>query len=154
MTASWFYEEKFRFTRKNFVYFEEFAFSSVFIAATVLRGLRGCKHIETTTIEDYNGTNLQAVREGEWKLHLPRTPQDQPFWNKRANGGRLFVSLEQNALFNLKEDLGEKENVADQNPEVVERLLAQADAIRAELGEVNVKGSDQRDINLIDPQER
>ncbi|MDA8634481.1 sulfatase-like hydrolase/transferase [Verrucomicrobiales bacterium] len=102
----------------------------------------------------YNGTNLQAVREGEWKLHLPRTPQDQPFWNKRANGGRLFVSLEQNALFNLKEDLGEKENVADQNPEVVERLLAQADAIRAELGEVNVKGSDQRDINLIDPQER
>jgi hypothetical protein len=63
-------------------------------------------------------------------------------------------SSRKNALFNLKEDLGEKENVADQNPEVVERLLAQADAIRAELGEVNVKGSGQRDINLVDPQER
>ena len=102
----------------------------------------------------YNGTNLQAVREGEWKLHLPRTPQDQPFWNKRANGGRIFVSLEQNALFNLKEDLGERENVAGQNPDVVARLLAQVEAIRAELGDVKVKGSDQRDINLVDPQER
>ncbi len=43
LTKNRFYEEKFRFTRKNFVYFEEFAFSSVFIAATVLRGLSGYK---------------------------------------------------------------------------------------------------------------
>ena len=35
----------------------------------------------------YNGTNLQAVREGNWKLHLPRTAKDQPFWSKKPDPG-------------------------------------------------------------------
>lgn len=102
----------------------------------------------------YNGTNLQAIREGEWKLHLPRTPQDQPFWNKKQAKGKLFVTLEENALFNLSEDIGEEQNVAAGNPEVVARLLGQAEKIRTELGDVKVQGSDQREINLVDPQER
>lgn len=102
----------------------------------------------------YNGTNLQAVREGDWKLHLPRTVDDQPFWNKRVGRAKGFVTLEENRLFNLKEDIGEKTNVADENPAVVDRLLKQADVIRAELGDVDVRGSDQRKINLVDPQER
>lgn len=33
----------------------------------------------------YNGTNLQAIREVNWKLHLPRTTKDQPFWTKKAS---------------------------------------------------------------------
>ena len=102
----------------------------------------------------YNGTNLQAVREGDWKLHLPRTAKDQPFWNKRPAAGRVFVTLEEPALFNLKDDLGEKRNVADQHPEVAARLQKHAEAIRAELGDVRVKGTDQRAIKLVDPQER
>lgn len=102
----------------------------------------------------YNGTNLQAIREGDWKLHLPRTTRDQPFWNKFARGGRVFVELENNVLFDLKEDIGEKQNVAAENPEIVARLLKQAGVIRAELGDVDVTGSDQREIRLADPQER
>lgn len=102
----------------------------------------------------YNGTNLQAVREGNWKLHLPRTTKDQPFWCKKRGPGKVFVTLDQHALFNLKNDLSEKRNVADRNPEVVARLQKQAEAIRAELGDVRVTGTDQRKINLVAPQER
>lgn len=102
----------------------------------------------------YNGTNLQAVREGDWKLHLPRTSQDQPFWSKRPARGKGFVTLDGPRLFNLRVDRGEKENVAQQHPEVLAKLHERAESIRAELGDVHITGSDQREINLVDPQER
>lgn len=98
---------------------------------------------ETTTphkfLYYYSGTNLQAVREGEWKLHLPRTAKDQPFWSKKRSPKKGFVTLGQNALFNLREDIGEKRDVAEQHPEVVTRLQKLAEAIRAELGRKEVK---------------
>jgi len=113
---------------------------------------------ETTTphkhLYYYNGINLQAIREGNWKLHLPRTPKDQPFWNKKKSKTRPFVTLKKPILFNLKDDLAEKKNITKENPEVVTRLLNLAKAARAELGDVRIKGSDQGIINLIDPQER
>jgi len=102
----------------------------------------------------YNGTNLQAVREGYWKLHLPREPKDQPFWSKKPDKTKGFVSLDEPMLFNLKQDVGEKRNVAQQFPEVVSRLQKQAELIRAELGDVRTIGTDQRSIKLEDPQER
>lgn len=102
----------------------------------------------------YNGTNLQAVREGNWKLHLPRTANDQPFWSKKPNRKKGFVTLKEPCLYNLSTDLGEQTNVADRHPDVVSRLQKQAEAIRAELGDVRMTGRDQRKINLIDPQER
>ena len=102
----------------------------------------------------YNGTNLQAVREGDWKLHLPRTAKDQPFWSNKPSKKKGFVTLDEPALFNLKVDRGEKRNVAAQHPDIMARLQKRAEAIRAELGDVRVTGSDQRKINLVDPQER
>lgn len=104
----------------------------------------------------YNGTNLQAVRKGKWKFHLPRTLADQPFWSKKANSNqdKGFITLDSYVLFNLEDDLGEKNNVADQYPEVVAMLKKQAQIIREELGDVHVIGSDQRVPNLMDPQER
>jgi len=102
----------------------------------------------------YNGTNLQAVREGDWKLHLPRTVKDQPFWSKKPSKKKGFVTLKEPKLFNLKDDVGEKRNVADRYPDVVARLRKQAEVIRAELGDVRTTGTDQRKINLVDPQER
>ena len=103
----------------------------------------------------YNGTNLQAVREGNWKLHLPRTVEDQPFWSKKPEQKwKGFVQLRENRLFNLEDDVNEKRNVADSHPEIVASLLERAETIRAELGDVRTTGSDQRKINLVDPQER
>ncbi len=103
----------------------------------------------------YNGTNLQAVREGDWKLHLPRTPDDQPFWSKDPRQKwKGFVRLNEFRLYNLASDRGEKRDIADRYPDIVARLKQRAESIREELGDVSVTGSDQRRINLVDPQER
>lgn len=91
----------------------------------------------------YNGLNLQAVRKGKWKLHLPRTEKDQPYW-ANAKSGRRFITLEEPFLVDLYSDIGEDKNVASQNPEVVAMLLKEADRIRFELGDVGKTGSDQR----------
>ena len=102
----------------------------------------------------YNGTNLQAVREGDWKLHLPRTVKDQPFWNKNKNGNRVFIALDEPRLYNLKDDVGEKTDLSTKHPDIVASLQQVADKVRAELGDVRVTGSDQRAIKLVDPQQR
>lgn len=104
----------------------------------------------------YNGTNLQAVRKGPWKLHIPRGVEDQPFWSKKGHPlvDKGFITLDEYMLYNLDDDLGEEVNVADQYPEVVTMLKTQAEIIRAELGDVNVIGTDQRVPDLKDPQER
>ncbi|MGJ8644427.1 MAG: sulfatase family protein [Luteolibacter sp.] len=91
----------------------------------------------------YNGFNLQAVRKGKWKLHLPRTAADQPFWGQ-LSVKRYFPKLDQPFLVNLENDIGEEHNVADDNPEVVVMLLKEAERTRAELGDVGQTGSDQR----------
>ena len=57
----------------------------------------------------YNGLNLQAVRQGKWKLHLTRTVADQPFWAKKAGGNKkkLYITLDHPLLFDLDTDVGE-----------------------------------------------
>lgn len=96
----------------------------------------------------YNGLNLQAVRKGKWKLHLPRTVADQPYWGIKK---KRYASLNQPLLFNLHQDIGEKKNVIQQHPEIKTELLKKAEQVRAELGDVNIIGSDQRPHGLVDP---
>ena len=49
--------------------------------------------------------------------------------------GELLEPVTELSLFNLTTDIGERENVAAENPEVVERLTALADKAREELGD-------------------
>lgn len=106
----------------------------------------------------YSGDELQAVRQGDWKLHLPHeylTVAGEPGKNgKPSNYGRLKPqSIELSgirgiasrhgyrvekiglSLYNLKDDPGETNNVADEHPDVIERLQAIAAAARADLGD-------------------
>jgi arylsulfatase A len=96
----------------------------------------------------YNCENLQAVRKGSWKLHLPRKQEQLPFWDKN----KVFIGKEQPVLYNLKSDQAESTDVAEVNPEVVKELLDVAQSTRLELGEFMKRGTAQRPTGSILPE--
>ena len=103
----------------------------------------------------YNGLNLQAVRKGKWKLHLPRKISDQPYWAKKGKSKlKPYLSLANSLLFDLEADPGAKANVVSEYPEVKAELMGLAASAREELGDVHIIGSDQRPHGLIDPNEK
>ena len=67
----------------------------------------------------FAGYQLQAVRQGPWKLAVALQPGDP------ATAPRLY---------HLARDLGERQNVAGQHPDVVARLQALAAKMGAEIG--------------------
>ena len=94
---------------------------------------------EAQPIYHYFGYQPQAVRDGKWKLFLPvdarPTPRPASLWwehqpNVFENQHRLLATPE---LYDLEADIGEKNNVAAQHPEIVARLIRQARAFDAAL---------------------
>jgi arylsulfatase A-like enzyme len=83
----------------------------------------------------YRDDRLQAVRSGPWKLHVYR-----PEWENAKDHPPL--------LYNLREDIGETEDVAGQHPDVVARLLALADKARGDMGDA-VTGADGRNVRPV-----
>lgn len=85
----------------------------------------------------YWGNELQAVRVGDWKLHFPhdyRSIEGQPL----ATGGKPVAYKTKRTgveLYNLRKDIGEKTNLAEGEPAIVELLKQKADAMRARLGD-------------------
>ena len=101
----------------------------------------------------YGGGQLQSVRNRQWKLHLPhsyRTLNGRP----GGNGG-LPTNYEQakigRALYDLKHDVGEANNVIDAHPEIVAKLDAAAEKARSDLGDrlTKTKGSGVRPIGRL-----
>jgi arylsulfatase A len=78
--------------------------------------------------------DLEAVRVGKWKLHFSKRgePCDQ--------------------LFDLDADVAESTDVAADNPEVVARLAAVADGMRASLGDarLGIAAADVRPIGRVE----
>ncbi|MGH9046881.1 MAG: sulfatase family protein [Acidimicrobiales bacterium] len=82
----------------------------------------------------YSMDSLEAVRSGQWKLHLARRgePVDE--------------------LYDLASDIGETTNLFDAHPEVVGRLSAHAERARGELGDarLGIVGADTRPVGRVD----
>ena len=95
----------------------------------------------------YNCENLQAVRVGDWKLHLPRTKEQIPFWAKSKQ-----KPLESSQLYHLKSDVGEKKDVAAEHPERVAEMMELAEKTRLKLGECGERGSEQRPTGTLFPE--
>lgn len=95
----------------------------------------------------YNCENLQAIRRGEWKLHLPRSQKQLPFWDRN----KAFANLEQPVLYNLHKDQAESTDVAADHPEVVQEMMGLAAAARKELGEFMQRGREQRPTGSLFP---
>lgn len=106
----------------------------------------------------YSGDELQAVRLGDWKLHLPhdylssasppgrdgrpanyenmqKLPMSMSGLQGIASRHGYVVKHIDLSLFNLTDDVGETRNVADANPKIVEMLLKYAEEARADLGD-------------------
>ncbi len=103
----------------------------------------------------YGGGELQAVRDRRWKLYFPhtyRTLAGKPggTGGKPVNYSSAKTGLE---LYDLKNDIGETTNVADEHPEVVGRLKRHAETARTDLGDrlTNRKGEGIRDHGRLGP---
>jgi len=84
----------------------------------------------------YYGNQLQAVRQGKWKLHFPhgyRTMAGKPGGTggipTRYSQAKIGLSL-----FDLEKDVGESKDLSESHPEVVKRLSALGKAFDADLG--------------------
>ena len=83
----------------------------------------------------YYGNQLQAVRQGKWKLHFPhgyRTMAGKP----GGTGGiptRYSQAKIGLALFDLEKDAGESKDLSKENPEVVKRLSALGEKFQQDL---------------------
>jgi arylsulfatase A-like enzyme len=84
---------------------------------------------------------LQAVRSSKWKLYLPL-----------ENKWRSFRGDTEPAparLYDLVADLGETNNLVAEHPDVVRRLTTLADQARADLGDLNRPGKNQRPAAFV-----
>ncbi|MFC7338756.1 sulfatase [Haloferula chungangensis] len=95
----------------------------------------------------YNCENLQCVRVGDWKLHLPRETRQIPWWAQKKQ-----KPLEKPQLYNLETDAAEQQNLAAQHPERVKEMMALAEATREKLGEFMQRGSEQRPTGTLFPE--
>ena len=85
----------------------------------------------------YNGSRLEAVRCGNWKLFADHSP-----------------GLEEhsaNALYNLDSDVGETTDVSDENPDVVARLTSLLEQCREDMGDelTGIEGKNRRPVGQV-----
>jgi arylsulfatase len=99
----------------------------------------------------YLRVHLQAIRQGPWKLHLPREAEPigaAPFSKNNHIAPRDRIGFTEPFLVNLDHDIGETTNVANKNPVVVKRLLNLAEAMREDLGDFDRVGKNMRFFDL------
>lgn len=86
----------------------------------------------------YFGKNsLEAVRQGSWKLVLPHSYNSAEEGLPGRNGwpGKMHRKTTELALYDLRRDPGERYDVKEQNPEVVEKMQKLVEEAREDLGD-------------------
>ncbi len=103
----------------------------------------------------YRVNELFGVRYGKWKLYFPhryRTMDGQEPGKDGQPGEYRMVDLEEIELYDLSNDIGETNNVADANPEVVAKIKVLANDIRSRLGDslLELEGSETREPGRLE----
>jgi arylsulfatase A-like enzyme len=104
----------------------------------IILGRPGAKSPHTEGFYYYFMSQLQAVRLGKWKLRLALDPEIAGFTGKPQGKSPL-------QLYDLDADIGEKNNVVADHPDIVVQLTALAEVARKEIGDYKVKGRGQRE---------
>ena len=91
-------------------------------------------------IEDFfvffNSGELQAIRQGRWKLHFPhqyRSLKENP--GRDGTPGVYVQKLIETALFDLDSDIGEQHDISSDQLNIVLRLKTLAQQARKNLGD-------------------
>ncbi len=102
----------------------------------------------------YLRVHLQAVRQGRWKLHLPRNKEPigaAPFSRNGHIAPADRIEFVKPFLVDLDTDIGETSDVSKQHPEVVKLLLGLAESMRQDLGDYDRVGKNMRFYDLAGP---
>ncbi|WP_422082204.1 sulfatase [Ulvibacterium sp.] len=103
----------------------------------------------------YRINELFGVRYGKWKLYFPhryRTMDGQEPGKDGLPGDYRMVDMETLELYDLENDIGETVNVADEYPEVVEKIKLLANDMRSRLGDslLELEGSESREPGRVE----
>jgi arylsulfatase A-like enzyme len=95
--------------------------------------------------------DLQAVRSGDWKMHYPHAYRTMKGSTPGIDGmpGEYKQDSTEFALYNLAEDIGEQNNLAEKYPEKLEELKILGDKMKVELGHGDVKGTEVREVGRL-----
>ena len=100
----------------------------------------------TKALYYYLWTHLQAVRNGKWKLHLPRParpPWCGPLAGRHIDAKDVF-DIKEPLLYDLDTDIGEQHDNAGDHPGVVARLMELAEAAHEDIGDYDRIGKGAR----------
>jgi arylsulfatase A len=99
----------------------------------------------------YWAGELQAIRQGKWKLHFPHNYPSIVTPGKDGSPGVAKQERIELSLFDVESDHGETTNVERLHPEIVAKLTALADEKRKELGDTakTMKGSGVREPRRV-----
>ncbi len=109
----------------------------------LILGKPGAKSPHTEGFFYYFMSQLQAIRLGKWKLRLGLDPEIGK-WMGTPQGKT------EARLYDLQADIGEKNNVAADHPDVVARLTALAEVARKDIGDYKRKGAGQRQPGYVE----
>lgn len=103
----------------------------------LIAGASGASNPHEGYYHYYNRNDLQAVRQGDWKLMFAHTSRSMQGAEPGRDGipGKYTQIKVGRALYNLKDDRAELRDVANDHPEIVARLEVLAEKARADLGD-------------------
>lgn len=100
----------------------------------------------------YYGRQLHAIRMGRWKMHFPHGYRTLN--GRRGGTGGTPVRYDSakigEALYDLRNDIGETTDVSAEHPEVVAKIRSLAEQARRDLGDAKRKGSGVRAPGRLD----
>lgn len=103
----------------------------------------------------YRVNELMGVRYGKWKMYFPhryRTMEGQEPGKDGLPGQYKMIDMEEIELYDVSTDLSETNNVAEKNPEVVDKIKLLANNMRQELGDslLDLEGTNNREPGRVD----